>query len=287
MRNCNAPHAPPHRPRRVCREERPLLPDGEGGVQLREVCRPELGRPEDPLGKCSELEDINWSVVGTTGSTAIRWVCYAANSGASSKAYPVREIAKQCQPIITPPDAGATVEVVIDGETVAGDYHAGDLPPSENDYSIALRIRYGDFILSTAGDLDGENSVSDYGYKYNNIETPVRKIVGVVDVYHANHHGSSHSSNKDFVNTLHPTVSLISCGKGNRYGHPTDQELGHMSAWSSKIFITQDCNPGVTKLDPTKQIVNDDILVYHPNDVKNFYVSNMSGTFKKDNPTLG
>ena len=239
-------------------------------------------------GKCSELEDINWSVVGTTGSTAIRWVCYAVNSGASSKAYPVREIAKQCQPIITPPDAGATVEVVIaeargvviDGETVAGDYHVGNLPPSENDYSIALRIRYGDFVDSTAGDLDRENSVLDYGYKYNNIETPVLKIVGVVDVYHANHHGSSHSSNKDYVDTLQQR-SLISCGKGNRYGNPTDQALGNMSAWLSKIFITQDCNPSVTKLYPKAQIVNDDIFVYHPFDMKNFYVSNMTGTFMK------
>ena len=141
---------------------------------------------------------MNWSVVGTTISTAIRWVCYAANSDASSKAYPVREIAKPCQPIITPPDAGATVDVgiadakgvVIDGETVAGDYHAGDLPPSDNDYSIALRIQYGDFVYSTAGDLVGDNSVSDYAYKYHNIETPVRKIVGVVDVYHANHTGA-------------------------------------------------------------------------------------------------
>ena len=163
-----------------------------------------------PLGKCSELEDINRSVVGTTSSTAIPFVCYAANSGASSKAYPVREIAKSCRTITTPQDAGATVEVVIadakgvviDGEAVTGDYHARDLPLSENDDSIALRILYGDFIFSTAGDLDGENSVSAYGYKYHNIETPVRKIVGVVGVDNANHHGSSHSSNKDYVDTL-------------------------------------------------------------------------------------
>ena len=188
----------------------------------------------------------------------------------------MREIAKPCQPIITPPDAGATVEVVIagakgvviDGETVIVDCHAGDLPRSENDYSIALRIRFGDFIFSTAGDLDGENSVSDDGYKYHNIETPVRKIVGVVDVYHANHHGSSHSSNKDYVETLQKR-SLISCGKGNRCGHPTDQALGNMSAWLSKTFITQDCNLSVTKLYPEKQIVNDDIFNYRM-DGKNF-----------------
>ena len=57
-----------------------------------------------------------------------------------------------------------------------------------------------------------------------------------------------------------------------------------MSAWSSKIFITQDCNPSVTKLYPKTQIVNDDILIHYPKDGKNFYVSDMSGTFKKDYP---
>ena len=56
-----------------------------------------------------------------------------------------------------------------------------------------------------------------------------------------------------------------------------------MSAWLSKIFITQDCNPSVTKLDPTKQIVNDTILIYYPMEGK-FYIGDMSGTFKKDYP---
>ena len=54
-----------------------------------------------------------------------------------------------------------------------------------------------------------------------------------------------------------------------------------MSAWSSKIFITQDCSPSVTKLNPEKQIVNDDIFNYRM-DGKNFDVSDMSGTFMKE-----
>ena len=44
-----------------------------------------------------------------------------------------------------------------DGKTpLSGNHVADALPPSENDYCIALRITYGDIVFATAGDSDGE-----------------------------------------------------------------------------------------------------------------------------------
>ena len=42
----------------------------------------------------------------------------------------------------------------------------------------------------------GEYATSSFGYTYNDVETPMGKLTGEVDVLHVNHHGSSHSSNK-------------------------------------------------------------------------------------------
>lgn len=41
------------------------------------------------------------------------------------------------------------------------------------------------------------------------IETVVSPRIGEVDVYHADHHGSSHSSNENLVSMLLPEVTLV------------------------------------------------------------------------------
>jgi hypothetical protein len=54
------------------------------------------------------------------------------------------------------------------------------LPPSENDYCIALVIRHGNFTYFTGGDLDGSYNVSGWGYSYNDVETPIAPRVGQI-----------------------------------------------------------------------------------------------------------
>jgi len=114
---------------------------------------------------------------------------------------------------------------------VPGPYDNKD---SENDYSIGLVLTYGNFQYFTAGDLSGEDTSN-----YRDIETSVAPEVGEVEVYNVNHHGSRHSSNAYFVNTLSPTVSVCSCGSDNPYGHPTQNMIDRVTATGSYIYFTE------------------------------------------------
>lgn len=46
-------------------------------------------------------------------------------------------------------------------------------------------------------------------HTYTDIETVVSPRIGEVDVYHADHHGSSHSSNENLISMLLPEVTLV------------------------------------------------------------------------------
>jgi len=246
------------------------------------------GTIKNPNDVCDDEDDINWNIVGTTSSTAVKWLCYATNGQLGNHIYNVRKIAEPCNNLITPPDSNSNVEIVIvdalgttfNGESISRDTRNDPKPASENDYSISLRIQYGDFVYATAGDLDGQNEESSYGYLYHDIETPYKDVVGEVDLYHANHHGSSHSSNSNYVGTLKPTVSIISCGSGNSYGHPAENSMNNMNQYSSKIYITEDCNPSVTDKFSKAQIVNNDIVVSYSLDSSSFSVSDSQNSFK-------
>jgi len=217
-------------------------------------------------GECTE-EEIVYNNVGTLSTTGTSWICYATDP--SSKVYSHRQIAKLCSTSqISPPDSNAHVTIVAadaygakmqDGRSVQGDHHKESYPPSENDYSIGLVARYGKFTFATFGDLDGEYAKSDYGYYYDDIEATVIKRVGEVDVYNVNHHGSSHSSSTGFLQKLKPTVSVMSCGENNKYGHPTQDVIDRLNSVSDAIYITEKGNPDTSYGNAI--ITNDDIVI--------------------------
>lgn len=57
-----------------------------------------------------------------------------------------------------------------------------------------------------------------------------------IDVLKVGHHGSKTSSRKDFIDRTHPTYSIISVGRNNRYGHPNKETLENLD--NSKIYRT-------------------------------------------------
>jgi hypothetical protein len=223
-------------------------------------------------GECEGIE-IDWHNAGTKSDseagtgTAENWLCYATDP-ANSKIYPIRELAQLGSvDQIDPPDAGAVVEIVqvdaagvmmADGVTpVAGDHTAMALPPSENDYCIGLKISYGTIDYATAGDTDGVYRTSVHDYTYNDVESIIAPWFGQVEILHANHHGSDHSNNQTYVDTLNPDVTFISCGD-NDYGHPSQAVLDRLLA-TGQVYLTNLCD--VTKDYGEATIVNGDIIV--------------------------
>ena len=98
----------------------------------------------------------------------------------------------------------------------------------DNNRSIAMRVTYGNFSVIMTGDAELDEETSIIYNKYN-IDS---------DVYVAGHHGSKYSSSTAFLNAVTPAYTLISCGTGNSYGHPTEEALRRIKESGSKLYRT-------------------------------------------------
>ena len=49
------------------------------------------------------------------------------------------------------------------------------------------------------------------------------------------HHGSDTSTTPDFLAVVHPQIAVISCGKGNTFGHPSEKVLSGLQAGPTPI----------------------------------------------------
>jgi beta-lactamase superfamily II metal-dependent hydrolase len=211
-------------------------------------------------GKCNvgtstaPAPEIAWHNVGTLSQTSRRWICwlYGPAAQADRAAIDGKVLTlKNTDPSWPSFDlgGGATAAVVnangkgtmqADGVTpVSGDHSADAVPPSENDYSVAVKVTYGSYKYATAGDSDGEYNTSANGYTYNNIEASLPAKFGNLnfDTVRANHHGSGHSSSDAYVNAMDPETTLISCGVNN-YGHPANRTLNAYRTVGADIYLT-------------------------------------------------
>lgn len=216
-------------------------------------------------GACDPKTEIVWHNAGTVSGTGRNWLCYVTNPANAAKLNREIALVGSTAQINLGPDvtikvvqADADGVVMADGVTsLKGDHTADALPPSENDYSIALKISFGQVDYATAGDTDGEYAQSSFGYTYNDVERVIASRFGRVELLRANHHGSAHSTSLFYVDTLNPDVSLISCG-ANSYGHPAQTTLDRLLA-TGAVYQNNACEPnrnyGATV------IVNGDIVV--------------------------
>jgi putative cell wall-binding protein/beta-lactamase superfamily II metal-dependent hydrolase len=107
----------------------------------------------------------------------------------------------------------------------------------ENDKSLCFLVQYGDFDMATCGDINGSNEGDR-----TDVESAVADQLGDVEVLKVNHHGSAHSSNTTFVQTVKPNVSIISVGK-NTYGHPDPGAVSRLDQ-AGDVFTTNNPNDG-------------------------------------------
>jgi len=80
--------------------------------------------------------------------------------------------------------------------------------PQENMCSIAFRLSYGKFDYFTGGDMPG--LPAEGSPAWHDVETPVAKAVGPVEIHVLNHHGFHDSANAFFLSTLRPRVHILS-----------------------------------------------------------------------------
>lgn len=97
-----------------------------------------------------------------------------------------------------------------------------------NDYSVAIKLVNGNNSFILTGDAEIES-------EYEMLETGIGLSC---DVYLAGHHGSKYSSSQAFLQALEPDSVVISVGKDNRYGHPSDETMARLDAAGCNIYRT-------------------------------------------------
>ena len=84
---------------------------------------------------------------------------------------------------------------------------------SNNNSSIVFKYNYGESSILFTGDIESpvENKLVDSGY---NLKSQILKVP---------HHGSSSSSTNLFIDAVSPKEAIISAGRHNLFGHPTEE----------------------------------------------------------------
>ena len=105
-----------------------------------------------------------------------------------------------------------------------------ELPEDLNDCSAVVRLVHGENSFLVTGDcgIKEEKQLLAQGAELS------------ADVLKAGHHGSSGACSEPFLEAVKPRFAVISCGAANDYGHPHEQTLMRLKAFTDKIYTTRD-----------------------------------------------
>ena len=69
-----------------------------------------------------------------------------------------------------------------------------------------------------------------------------------VDVLKCAHHGSKYATSQEFLDWVDASVTVISCGRRNIYGHPATETLERLAADGSIIYRTDQMGAVILEL---------------------------------------
>ncbi|MEK7551758.1 MAG: MBL fold metallo-hydrolase [Patescibacteria group bacterium] len=95
-----------------------------------------------------------------------------------------------------------------------------------NELSVVQLVSFGDFQALLTGDA---------GFS---VQDRLLGLISDVDVLMLPHHGSKTGVSESFISTLKPSLSVISVGSKNRYGHPTTFILSLLAKYKIKTLRT-------------------------------------------------
>ena len=124
---------------------------------------------------------------------------------------------------ITVPEPGDAFSLGSASVTILGPQKSYE---DTNDTSIVMKVVYGKTSFLFTGDAErtAEADILDAGY---NLSATVLKV---------GHHGSDTSTSYPFLREIMPEYAVIQVGKGNSYGHPTEDTLSKLRDANAKVY---------------------------------------------------
>lgn len=99
-----------------------------------------------------------------------------------------------------------------------------------NNYSIAIRLVYGDTSFLIMGDAEKE-SEEEMTDRWPDLSA---------DVLCVGHHGSPTSTSEELLDRVNPSIAVISCGRDNSYGHPGKAVLERLEERDIPVLRTDE-----------------------------------------------
>lgn len=85
-----------------------------------------------------------------------------------------------------------------------------------NNYSVVIHLTYGTTSFLFVGDAETASEKEMLEHYREDLKSDILKV---------GHHGSDTSSSSEFLAAVQPKYGIVSCGKDNKYGHPTPEIL--------------------------------------------------------------
>ncbi len=104
---------------------------------------------------------------------------------------------------------------------------AADPVRSVNDNSLVIAVRFAGRTILFTGDIEAEGE-----------EQLLATGLTHVDVLKIAHHGSPTSSSEALIAATHPTLAVISCGRGNTFRFPSPAVLARLAAVGAEVART-------------------------------------------------
>jgi competence protein ComEC len=98
----------------------------------------------------------------------------------------------------------------------------------QNDTSVGLVVRYGDFTALLTGDSE----------RYELDAWASRDLVPGATLLKAPHHGSVNGFTRPFLRAARPEIVVVSVGADNRYGHPRPEAMTAFDAFARHVLRT-------------------------------------------------
>ncbi len=97
-----------------------------------------------------------------------------------------------------------------------------------NNYSIACKLKYGNTSYVFMGDAEALSEG----------EILAKQLDISADVLKLGHHGSHSSTSQAFLEKVNPQYAIVSCGKGNDYGHPHQETIDKLNKKGIEVLRT-------------------------------------------------